>query len=125
MEEKKQKIVQLLGKTSLAILNDDITTMIKCCTEIGLSSRIGSPILDLCEDMIIEKLSTHLLNSGADNLIITRKGAYGEDRNDYYTIVDGILQRNRKPAKWSSVGTLYQAYKAVCENTFVEDNITE
>lgn len=121
MEEKKQELVGLLGKTSLAILDENITEMIQCFKTIGLSERIGSPLLRLCTDMIIEKLSAHLLNSGADSLTIKRKGNYGEYVTDYYTLENGVLQRNRKPASWSSIGKLYQAYMSVCENTCVED----
>ena len=107
----KEKILILLEKCKEAVLAEDIPEIISLIRSLNIDTRTHNPLTDYVRDLIITDISKHVTSE--KSLRITRKGEYGTDTFDTYTIKDGILNRNGHSAQYDNVGKLYQAYKKI------------
>lgn len=108
----KQEILDKVTALGRALMNEEVHDAIRLIGELKLNTQTYSPIVDYLREIILRTLTEKVSQMGG-KFQVTRRGEYNTPTTDYYKIEDGVLNRNGNPAKWTSLGKLYQAYKQI------------
>lgn len=100
-----------------ALKNEDIHTIVRMIDKLRFDHR-NAHILDIVDKLIIRSITQWMRENKQPLLVVKKLNIYKEETADHYKFGDnGELLRNCKPAKWSSTGTLYQAYRQIHPKT--------
>ena len=107
----KQELLNKIDILRTAIETEDIPSLLTCMKGMGFSGMSRGPICDYAHSLLVKGISAHIKKG--KKLRVKRKGEYGIEMVDVYTVKDSVLMRNGTDTKWSSIGKLYQAYKQI------------
>ena len=110
---EKQLIIEKLDILKNAVIDEDVESIIKMIGDFQIDTRFSSPLEEYVKDIIVQKIFDKVTKLKTHKLKITRNTEYGGETYDYYIIEDGVLKRNGKNTKWTSLGKLYCAYKQI------------
>lgn len=114
MSDFKERSLAVLAGLVAGIEQGDIPAIIQGITELRIDSGRGGALIYHTEEAIIGDLTEEVRKREDSRLRVARPGRYKEPVVDVYTLDEsGDLLRNRTPAKFTSLGKLYAAYKHI------------
>lgn len=110
----KERSLAVLAGLVAGLEQGDIPAIIKGITDLRIDPGRGGALIYHAEEAIISDLTEEVRKREDGRLRVARPGKYKEPVVDVYTLDEsGELMRNQAPAKYTSLGKLYAAYKCV------------
>lgn len=107
----KDKLIKDLGDLQLAIQSEDIPTIIHQISTHKIESR---DLEEFTRGLLMDDIKQYIIDKRLEKLRINRTNEYGYPIFDCYKIGgDEQLIRNGSPARYTSLGKLYAAYKKI------------
>lgn len=114
MSDFKERCLTTLAGLLAGVEQGDIPAIIKGITDLRIDPGRGGALIYHTEEAIIDDLTEEVRKREDGRLRVARAGKYKEPVVDVYTLDEsGALLRNRTPAKFTSLGKLYAAYKYI------------
>lgn len=114
MSDLKERCLTTLAGLLAGVEQGDIPAIIKGITDLRIDPGRGGALIYHTEEAIIDDLTEEVRKREDGRLRVSRAGKYREPVVDVYTLDEGgELMRNQAPAKFTSLGKLYAAYKYI------------
>jgi len=114
MSDFKERCIAALAGLVSGVEQGDIPAIIKGITDLRIDPGRGGALIYHTEEAIIADLTEEVRKREDGRLRVSRPGRYKEPVVDVYTLDEsGELMRNQAPAKFTSLGKLYSAYKYI------------
>ena len=114
MSDFKERCLTTLAGLLAGVEQGDIPAIIKGITDLRIDPGRGGALIYHTEEAIIDDLTEEVRKREDGRLRVSRAGKYREPVVDVYTLDEsGELLRNQAPAKFTSLGKLYAAYKCI------------
>jgi len=110
----KERCLAALAGLLAGVEQGDIPAIIQGITDLRIDPGRGGALIYHTEEVIIADLTEEVRKRKDGRLRVARPGKYKEPVVDVYTLgKSGELMRNQTPAKFTSLGKLYAAYKYI------------
>ena len=114
MSDFKERCISTLAGLLAGVEKGDIPAIIKGITDLSIDPGRGGALIYHAEEAIIGDLTEEVRKREDSRLRVARPGKYKEPVVDVYTLDEsGSLMRNQAPARFTSLGKLYAAYKCI------------
>lgn len=114
MSDFKERCLATLAGLLSGVEQGDIPAIIKGIDELRIDPGRGGALIYHTEEAIIADITEEVRKREDGRLRVARPGRYKEPVVDVYTLGEsGELVRNQAPAKFTSLGKLYAAYKCI------------
>lgn len=106
----KDELIKDFEDLQLAIQFEDIPAIIH---QISIHKIQSRNLEEFTRGLLMDDIKQYIIDNDKENLRINRTNEYGDPTFDCYRIKSDELIRNGSPARYTSLGKLYIAYKKI------------